>query len=97
MAYKVFFIARVKDYNEEYKIMSEKVYAHAQTLDGFIDIEEEHLEDEHGTTEITVSTWKTKEDVNAWRTDPIHMEAKARAKEWYYWVKGIHVETKDVI
>ena len=95
MAYKVFFIARVKDYNEEYRIMSEKVYAHAQTLKGFIGLEEEHMKDEHGITEITVSTWKTKEDVMAWRIDPIHMEAKARAKEWYYWIKGVHVETKD--
>ena len=95
MAYKVFFIARVKDYNDAYEEMSEKVYDFAKTLPGFISLTEEHMEDEHGTTEITVTTWKTKEDVMAWRTHPIHMEAKARAKEWYHWVVGKHVETVD--
>ena len=93
--YKVFFVARVKDYNDEYEKMSSRVYAHAKTLPGFISLEEEWKEDEHGTTEITVTSWKTKEDVENWRTDSIHMEAKARAKEWYHWVVGKHVETVD--
>ena len=35
------------------------------------------------------------EDVDAWRKDPLHKEAKAKAKEWYHWVKGIHVEAVD--
>ena len=55
--YKVFFVARVKDYNDEYEKMSSKVYAHAKTLPGFISLEEEWKEDEHGTTEITVTSW----------------------------------------
>ena len=55
MAYKVFFIARVKDYNDAYEEMSEKVYDFAKTLPGFISLTEEHMEDEHGTTEITVA------------------------------------------
>ena len=93
--YKVFFIARVKDYNDEYEKMSSRVYAHAKTLPGFISLEEEWKEDEHGTTEITVTSWKTKEDVENWRTDSIHMEAKARAKEWYHWIKGVHFECVD--
>ena len=93
--YKVFFVARVKDYNDEYEKMSSRVYAHAKTLPGFISLEEEWKEDEHGTTEITVTSWKTKEDVENWRTDSIHVEAKTRAKEWYHWIKGVHYECVD--
>ena len=43
MAYKVFFIARVKDYNDAYEEMSEKVYDFAKTLPGFISLTEEHM------------------------------------------------------
>ena len=53
------------------------------------------ISEEKDDVEITISSWKTKEDVEAWRKDPLHMEAKARANEWYHWVKGIHVETVD--
>ena len=88
---KVFFIAKIKDLNEEYQDYSNRVRAHAETMPGFIDIISEEKDD----VEITISSWKTKDDVNAWAKDPLHMSAKARANEWYHWVKGIHVETVD--
>ena len=88
---KVFFIAKIKNFNDDYYDYSKRVREKAETLPGFIDIISEEKDD----VEITISSWKTKEDVEAWRKDSLHMEAKARANEWYHWVKGIHVETVD--
>ena len=89
MAIKVFFIAKIKDLNDEYKAYSKQVRELAEAHPGFISIESEEI----GDTEITVSTWRSKEDVAEWACDPVHMEAKKRAPEWYEWVRGIHVET----
>lgn len=88
---KVFFIAKIKDLNDEYKKNSEQLRTMAETLPGFVDIKSEEIDD----VEITVSSWRTKEDVDNWARHPVHMEAKRRSKEWYHWVKGIHVETVD--
>ena len=88
---KVFFIAKIKDLNNEYKTMSEKLRKLAESLPGFVDITSEEKDD----VEITISTWKTKQDVMDWANHPIHIEAKKKSKEWYHWVKGIHVETAD--
>ena len=63
----------------------------AETLPGFVDLKSEEIDD----VEITVSSWRTKEDVDNWARHPVHMEAKRRSKEWYHWVKGIHVEAVD--
>ena len=91
MAIKVFFIAKMKDLNEEYKLISAEVRELAEQHPGFISIESEEKDD----IEITVSTWRSKEDVIDWANDPVHVAAKKRAGEWYEWVKGIHVETVD--
>ena len=89
---KVFFIAKIKNFNEEYYDYSKRVRAKAETMPGFIEMTSEEKDD----VEITISSWKTIEDVNAWRKDPLHKEAKAKTSEWYHWVKGIHVEAVDV-
>ena len=39
--------------------------------------------------------WKDKKSVEEWAKNPVHVEIKQRAKEWYHWVKGIHVEAVD--
>tara|TARA_B100001094_G_scaffold160398_1_gene155127 strand:+ start:2903 stop:3193 length:291 start_codon:yes stop_codon:yes gene_type:complete len=88
---KVFFIAKIKNFNNEYYDYSKRVREKAETMPGFIDLVSEEKDD----VEITISSWKTLEDVDAWRTDPLHKEAKAKSNEWYHWVKGIHVEAKD--
>ena len=88
---KVFFIAKIKDSNDEYKKNSEQLRNMAETLPGFVDLKSEEIDD----VEITVSSWRTKEDVDNWARHPVHMEAKRRSKEWYHWVKGIHVEAVD--
>lgn len=88
---KVFFIAKIKDLNEEYKTMSAHIRQLGEQHPGFVSIESEEI----GDVEITVSTWRSKEDVADWAKDPEHVLAKSRSKEWYEWVRGIHVEVVD--
>ena len=86
---KVFFIAKIKDLNEEYKNRSTRLREMAESMPGFVSIESEEIDD----VEITVSTWRSKQDVEAWAKDLTHVEAKRKHQEWYHWVRGIHVET----
>tara|TARA_Y100000992_G_scaffold299238_1_gene265710 strand:- start:854 stop:1147 length:294 start_codon:yes stop_codon:yes gene_type:complete len=88
---KVFFIAKIKNLNEEYKQKNKELMDIASTLPGFISIKSEEIDD----IEITVSCWKDKESIQEWATNSVHVEIKERAKEWYHWVKGIHVEAVD--
>ncbi len=88
---KVFFIAKIKDLNEEYNERSSKLREMAEAMPGFVSIESEEIDD----VEITVSTWRSKEDVEAWAKDTKHIEAKRKHQNWYHWVRGIHVETVD--
>ena len=88
---KVFFIAKIKNFNDEYKKVSQELREMAETLPGFISITSEEIDD----VEITISSWRSKEDVAKWAKDPVHIEAKKKAKQWYHWVKGIHVEATD--
>ena len=88
---KVFFIAKIKDLNDEYKAMSKRIRELGEQHPGFISITSEEIDD----VEITISTWRSKEDVMDWAADPEHVEAKQRAKEWYHWVRGYHVEVNE--
>ena len=89
--FKVFFIAKIKDLNEEYKLKNEQLMDVAKQLPGFISISSEEIAD----IEITVCCWKDKKSIEEWATNSVHVEIKQRAKEWYHWVKGIHVEAVD--
>ena len=91
MAVKVFFIAKIKDFNEEYKDYVKRVRDLGEAHDGFISLENEEI----GDLEITVTTWRSKEDVAEWAKDPVHVSAKKKAMQWYHWVRGYHVETPD--
>lgn len=91
MAIKVFFIAKIKDLNSEYMQFSKRIRELGESHPGFISITSEEI----GDTEITISTWRSKEDVANWAADPEHVEVKKRAYEWYEWFKGIHVEVTD--
>ena len=91
MAVKVFFIAKIKDFNDEYKDYVKRVRDLGEAHDGFISLENEEI----GDLEITVTTWRSKEDVAEWAKDPVHVSAKKKAMQWYHWVRGYHVETLD--
>ena len=91
MAVKVFFIAKVKDLNDEYQNYNKRILALAKTNTGFISIESEEI----GDIEITISTWKTQKHVYEWAYHPLHQEAKSKAGEWYEWIKSYHILTED--
>ena len=73
---KVFFIAKIKNFNDEYKKVSQELREMAETLPGFISITSEEIDD----VEITVSSWRSKEDVANWAKDPVHIEAKKKGQ-----------------
>ena len=91
MAVKVFFIAKIKDFNDEYKDYVQRVRELGEAHPGFISLENEEI----GDIEITITTWRSKEDVADWAKDPVHVSAKRKWRNWYHWVKGIHVDTID--
>lgn len=91
MPIKVFFIAKIKNFDEQYRDYVTRVRDLGEKHPGFIGLESQEIDD----IEITISTWRSKEDVADWAKDPTHMSAKARWRDWYHWVKGIHVETVD--
>ena len=76
MAVKVFFIAKIKDFNDEYKDYVSRVRDLGESHPGFISLENEEI----GDLEITVTTWRSKEDVADWAKDP--SEEKA-GNGWY--------------
>lgn len=92
MSYKVFFIAKFKSpLAYEYRELSKKIREVAEAQPGFIDITSEEI----GDIEITVSTWRSKEDVYAWSKHPEHLNVKERSNEWYEWIRGIHINSSD--
>ena len=71
--------------------MEEKLLEELKKYSGFISIQTDIIDD----VEITISSWKSKKDVEMWAKNPLHLKAKNKVEEWYYWVKGIHMETSD--
>lgn len=86
--YRVIFIGSVKDLSSEYEKYNDDLYSSAKKLEGFIGLESETVEG----IEITISKWKTKEDVMHWAKDPLHVEAKKQVKKWYNWYKSYHFD-----
>tara|TARA_B100000575_G_C23100202_1_gene634753 strand:- start:1161 stop:1421 length:261 start_codon:yes stop_codon:yes gene_type:complete len=84
--YRVTFIGKIKNLNSEYEEYNDTLYATAKTLDGFIGIDSEVVD----SIEITISKWKSKEDVMMWAKDPKHVEAKKKVNSWYEWYRSYH-------
>ena len=84
---KVIFVGKIKDLNAEYEEYNDTLYASAKTMDGFLGIDSEVVDG----IEITVSEWKSKEDVMIWARDPKHIEAKKKVNNWYDWYRSYHV------
>ena len=85
---EVLFIAKIKNLTPEYEEYNNSLYASAKKMNGFIGIDSEVVDG----IEITISKWKTKEDVDIWAKDPDHMKAKSRVKEWYDWYRAKHFD-----
>ena len=86
--YRVIFIGGIKDLSSEYEKYNDDLYASAKKLDGFIGIDSETVDG----VEITISKWKTKEDVMSWARDPLHLEAKKQVSKWYNWYRSYHFD-----
>ena len=84
--YRVVFIGKIKNLTPEYEKYNDDLYASAKTLDGFIGIDSEVVD----SIEITISKWKSKEDVMMWAKDPKHVEAKKKVNDWYEWYRSYH-------
>ena len=85
---EVLFIAKIKNLTPEYEEYNNSIYASAKKMNGFIGIDSEVVDG----IEITISKWKTKEDVDTWAKDPEHMKAKSRVKDWYDWYRAKHFD-----
>ena len=87
MAVKVFFIAKIKDFNDEYKDYVSRVRDLGESHPGFISLENEEI----GDLEITVTTWRSKEDVADWAKDLI-LKKKAKRKSYAMVSRGTRIE-----
>ena len=85
---KVLFIAKIKHLTPEYEEYNNILHTSVKKMNGFIGIDSEVVDG----IEITISKWKTKEDVDIWAKDPDHMKAKSRVKDWYDWYRAKHFD-----
>ena len=90
---KVFFIAKIKNFNDEYKKVSQELREMAETLPGFISITSEEIDD----VEITISSWRSKEDVANWAKDPVHIEANENIIDTIKWIIDQPFEIKQMM
>ena|ERR1051325_1621521 len=77
--YAVVFISTKSDDLEGYQEYDELTLKLAQEQPGFLGYENTG----DGKNGIFISYWASLADIENWRKHPIHLEAKARAHQWY--------------
>lgn len=90
--YAVIFSSTLKDVNEEYNLMAEKMDLLAKTMPGYLGFESARNADLKG---ISVSYWQTEQDILNWKNQSEHIIAQQFGKtNWYknYQVKICRVE-----
>ena len=88
--YAVIFIAEIKEIDEEYRKYVEKLRELGKKQ-GCRDI----YSVSDGTTEITVSLWDNREDIEKWLKNPLHREAQSKSHKWYKSFKVLISEVKE--
>ena len=79
--YAVIFSSRRSGTDEEYAAMSERMVARAAQQPGFLGVESARDANGFG---ITVSYWRTAEEIAAWRAHAEHSEAREQGRaSWY--------------
>ncbi len=79
--YAVIFQSALKNPAPGYAEMSARMEEKASKMPGFLGMESVREEEGHG---ITVSYWRSREDIERWREESAHRGAQARGKqEWY--------------
>ena len=77
--YAVVFTSVLREENEEYAQMADRMAELAATQPGYLGMETAHTE-----VGITVSYWESIEAIANWRANAEHLEAQARGQsEWY--------------
>ena len=93
--YAVIFTSLRTDGDSGYGAMAEEMERLSSLQPGFLGIESARDGSGSGGLGITVSYWRSLEDVHAWKANLDHLEAQRRGKEnWYsrYTVRVTKVE-----
>ena len=90
--YAVIFRAEIAELDDTYREMSARLrklaFENYDCVD-FVSVTENGLD-------LTISYWKSLEDINRWRQDAEHIKAKELGrKKWYKWHKLQIVEVKQ--
>lgn len=62
----------------------------ARKVPGFVGYESAKSE----ARNIFISYWSSMEAIEQWRKDGVHLQAKARAKDWYAWYNSMICEVQ---
>ena len=77
--YAVIFSSTKSNELDGYKEMDELTIKLAQEQDGFLGYES----CSHENKSIFISYWQSKEHIDIWKNNMIHLKAKSNAKQWY--------------
>lgn len=92
-AWAVIFISRRRaEPADGYDAMARRMMALAQEMPGFLGADSVRDADGEG---ITVSYWRSREDIAAWRAHPEHVEAQQLGRERFYEHYRLHVARID--
>ncbi len=83
----VIFMSRLRDPAPGYAETAERMVELASSMPGFIGIRSMRDADGSG---ITISWWRSEEDIAHWREHPEHLEAQRRGQE--EWYESWHIE-----
>lgn len=88
--YAVIFVSKRSDGDNGYSLMAEKMQELAKIQKGYLG-----FESASGETNISISYWRTLEDISSWKTNEEHALAQEKGvTEWYdsYSIKFCKVE-----
>ncbi len=89
--YAVIFTARIRQIDDEYFIVANRMRSLATEKYGCIEFESVS----EGNREISISYWPGLENIESWKNDPEHMEAQKQGQQrWYssYQIKIANIE-----
>ena len=89
--YAVIFRAEINELDEGYLEIAKRLRNLAVSKYGCIDF----ISLTEGNKEISISYWKTKEEIEKWKKDPEHIQAQGLGKE--KWYKSYTVQIAEVV
>jgi heme-degrading monooxygenase HmoA len=88
--YAVIFSYTYGDNLDGYPEMDALTLELARNVPGYLGYESAKSEERN----IFISYWSSKEAIEQWRKDGVHLQAKARAKDWYAWYNSLICEVQ---